>query len=591
MLLSALVDADRLDTERFTDARRSAIRGHPGTRPRPLGKLLEALDGHLDGLSRRARERTSGLAGDARLRAEAVLALRAGVLADCRAAAARPPGRHTLTVPTGGGKTLSALAFALAHALEHGLRRVIVVIPFTSIIDQTARVYREALGRLGRAAVIEHHSNLDPARESFRNRLASENWDAPVVVTTSVQFFESLFARRGTAVRKLHNVARSVVVFDEVQALPHHLRAPIFDGLNQLVEFYGVSALFCTATQPALDLDRAGRDPLPHLPGIREVVRDVPAAFAAVGGRVVASFPGDAAPTSWQDLAGRIGRHERVLAIVHRRDDARDLCRLLPEGTFHLSALMCAAHRREVLARIAEVMEDADLPCRVVSTTLVEAGVDLDFPVVFRALGGVDAMAQAAGRCNREGRLADPDGRPIPGRLVLFHAPTDPPRGLRLGRSTTATLLEEGRGLDLFDPTTYRRYFARYLADVHPDREAVMTAREARDFPEVERKFRMIDDEGQAPVVVPYGEAADRVERYRADPGRRTLRALQPYLVNAPQHAVDRLEAAGRIETIHDQVRWLPPDGGRQYDPRFGLQIDEAAPQDPNALIVDGPGP
>jgi CRISPR-associated endonuclease/helicase Cas3 len=580
MLFSALIDADRLDTERFMDEKKYATR----VESTPTADILEVLrrrvDAHLKGVAREARKWTDDLPDSARERAEALLSLRADVLAACRQAAERPPGRHTLTVPTGGGKTLAALAFALEHAKKHGLRRVIVVIPFTSIIDQTAGVFREAFGADLAGALIEHHSNLDPLHETVGNRLASENWDAPIIVTTSVQFFESLFTSRGTAARKLHNIARSVVVFDEVQTLPHHLRAPIFDALNQLVDHYGVSALFCTATQPALELKEVNRQDFPHLELITEVVPDVPAAFEAVKGRVVADFSRADAPTTWEELAAELKGHDRMLVIVQRRDDARDLCRLLPSDTFHLSALMCAAHRRQELARITAAMDNRKT-CRVISTTLVEAGVDLDFPVVYRALGGVDALAQAAGRCNREGRLLDAQGRPAPGRLIVFRSPKEPPPGLRLGADTTAALLEERGQLDLFNPETYQTYFRRYFADLDADANQVTVSRLARDFPEVDKRFRMIDDQGQVSVVVPFGDAAERIKAYRAVPDRRTLRALQPFIVNVPTREADFL--ASRLEVIHDQVLWLKP--GPQYNPRFGLIVDEIVPLPPGKLV------
>jgi len=581
MLFSALIDADRLDTERFMDEARASARGRSTPAEATLHALLDRVDAHLDGVARRAREGTEAMPEAARSRATAVLDLRAEVLAACRVAADRPPGRHSLTVPTGGGKTLAALTFALKHAIRHELRRVIVVIPFTSIIDQTARVYRDAFGSGLDGALIEHHSNLDPVIERVGNRLASENWDAPVVVTTSVQFFESLFARRGTAARKLHNIARSVVIFDEVQALPHHLRSPIFDALNQLVDHYGVSALFCTATQPALELRETNRQAFPHLKDVKEVVADVPAAFAAVGGRVVADVSRVGASRSWEDLAAEVKGHDQVLVIVQRRDDARDLCRLMPPGTFHLSALMCAAHRREVLARIAEAIK-SKRTCRVVSTTLVEAGVDLDFPVVYRALGGVDALAQAAGRCNREGRLTDAEGRPAPGRLIVFRAPSDPPPGLRHGATTTAVLLEQYGPLDLFHPESYRTYFYRYLAGIEPDANAVTTHRLARDFPKIEEAFRMIDDQGRESIVVPFGDAAKRIAAYRAAPNRGTLRALQPFIVDVPTREADAL--APQVEMIHEQARWIVSTA--QYDPRFGLIVDEIVPYAPQDLHI-----
>ncbi|WP_337177404.1 CRISPR-associated endonuclease Cas3'' [Paludisphaera sp.] len=586
MLFSALIDADRLDTERFMDREKWAVReaARPGVDI--LENLRERVDRHLETVASASRANSGGLSVEARSRAEAVLGLRAGVLAACRRAAAREPGRHSLTVPTGGGKTLAALAFGLDHAIRHGLRRVIVVIPFTSIIDQTAKVYREAFGGLA-DALVEHHSNLDPSWETYENRLASENWEAPVIVTTSVQFFESLFSARGTAARKLHNIARSVVVFDEVQALPHHLRTPIFDSLNRLVDHYGVSSLFCTATQPALDLARSNRQPFPNLPGVVEVVDDVQAGFAAVAGRVEVDFSRALTPMAWEELAAElIDHHPRVLAIVQRRDDARDLCRLLPTGTFHLSALMCAAHRRDVLARIAEALKEGG-PCRVVSTTLVEAGVDLDFPVVYRDLGGVDALAQAAGRCNREGRLADERGRPIPGRLIVFRSPSDPPPGLKLGAETTASLLAEQQGwLDLFDPATYRVYFSRYLDDVTPDSPDVMGARCDRDFPETQKRFRMIEDQARASIVVPYGEADRRIEAYRVAPGRSTLRALQPYVVDVPQSHFAVLLRGGVVETIHEQVHRLRPVGPDQYHRTLGLDVRGISPGSPGDWIA-----
>ena len=527
------------------------------------------------------RGRADNLAGIARERAEAVLGLRSEVLTGCRVAAGRPPGRHSLTVPTGGGKTLAALAFALRHAAEHGLRRVIVVIPFTSIIDQTAEVYRRAFGDDLEGLLIEHHSNLDPTRETEGNRLASENWDAPIIVTTAVQFFESLFSDRGTAARKLHNIAGSVVVFDEVQALPHPFRSPIFDALNQLVDHYGVSTLFCTATQPALGLRTVNRQPLPHLPGVVEVMPDVPGIFQAVGDRVVADFSRARSPIGWDELAGEIEGLDQVLAIVQRRDDARDLCRLLPDA-LHLSALMCPAHRRAVLARIKADL-DAGRPCRVVSTTLVEAGVDLSFPVVYRALGGVDALAQAAGRCNRSGRLVDARENPIPGRLIVFRPPTDPPPGLRLGAETTASMLAESGEIDLFDPATYEQYFQRLFSstDFKPG-NLVQTHRLARDFPEIATSFRMIDDRDQISIVVPYGDAWDRIREYQSHPDRKTLRALQPYLVNVPTRDAAFLTPC--LQLINDQVRWIasPP----QYDDRFGLVVDALVPQLPADLVV-----
>ncbi len=585
MLFSALVDADSLDTEAFCNPERSRVRDRAKGDETLLTRMKERLDAHLLRVADRGRERADSLPAGARERAEAVLDLRARVLAACRGRAKAPPGRRSLTVPTGGGKTLSALAYALEHAIKNGLRRVIVVIPFTSIIDQTAGVYRDAFGDDLAEFVIEHHSNLDPEREEYHSRLASENWDAPVVVTTSVQFFESLFSHKRSATRKLHNIARSVVVFDEVQTLPHELREPIFDALNELVDHYGVSALFCTATQPALSLKQVGLQDFPHLVDVEEVIDDVGAQFGAVADRVSVEFPEDDGPTTWEALAARVREHDRALAIVHRRDDARLLAEAVGPGTVHLSTRMCPTHRREVIERIRADLA-AGRPIRVVSTTLIEAGVDLDFPTVFRALGGADSCAQAAGRCNREGRLTDAEGYPIPGRLILFRAPSDPPPGLRLGLQVADTLRRSGDPLDLFDPTTFDRYFREYFSSINVDRTEVTLSRTERDFPEVDARFRIIEEDGKAGVVVPYGGFEAGVRDYERDPCRRTLRGLQPFLVNAHEHDLAFFRKEGLIQTIHEQVHVLRAPGP-QYDPTYGLIVDRVVPADPGALITD----
>jgi CRISPR-associated endonuclease/helicase Cas3 len=558
MMLSALVDADRLDTEadaaRF-GGRASARPEEPGG-PGRLAPLKAALDGRLEFLDGEAA-RASGPSDGMRQ-------LKPRVLAACREAARGPVGCRTLTVPTGGGKTLASLAYALDHALEHGLRRVIVVVPQTTVIDQTAGVLRLLFGS---EAVCEHHSRLDPEVDTEANRLAAENWGVPVVVTTSVQFFESLLGDRASSLRKLHNIARSVVVFDEVQALPHGLRDPICEVLNQLRDHYGCSLLFCTATQPALDRPEAGGRPLGHVRDVVEVIPDVPALYRLAAGRVAVEWPEGPEPMPWAALAARVAGERAALAIVHRRADARRLCELLPEGTRHLSAAMCAAHRRRVVLSVRRALRWG-IAARLVSTTLIEAGVDISFPVVFRALGGLDALAQAAGRCNRQGELRGPDGRPVPGRLVVFRADSSPPEGLALGRSTTATLLAERGPLDLDDPATHRLYFGRYLADTLTDRTDVMGARRRHDFPEVRRRSRMIPGE-DATVIVPYGDAAAAVAAYRAAPSRATLRALQPYAVTVPASALARL--AGMVEPLHEGLAWLPPGAGGPYHPEFGL--------------------
>ena len=409
MLFSCLVDADFLDTEAFMSQGKAEARNG----------FMAMAD-----LEKRLAERLAQMTQDVAVRGEAdsqVNRKRAEVLLACLAKAECPPGVFSLTVPTGGGKTLSSLAFALRHAVRHGKRRVIYAIPYTSIIEQTAGIFRSIFGDEN---VIEHHSNVevDDKQETARSRLACENWDAPLIVTTNVQLLESLFASRTSRCRKLHNLVGSIVVLDEAQLLPVPYLQPVVDVLRLLVKDYGVTLVLCTATQPTLE-SRNGFDQARQLRGfaageIREIVDDVAGLYAALE-RVKVHLPADLkTPCNWDQLAPQIAGHDAVLAVVGRRADARELyTRVMAEdraGLWHLSGLMCAQHRSEAIADIKQALVtrrqalaagQTPAPIRVISTQLVEAGVDIDFPVVYRALAGLDSIAQAAGRCNREGRL------------------------------------------------------------------------------------------------------------------------------------------------------------------------------------------
>lgn len=542
-VFSALTDADFLDTERFYEGVERQL-GAP-----PIAALRDRLDAFIDGLA-------------AQKEGSAVNEMRSRVLRDCRAAAELPPGVFTLTVPTGGGKTLASLAFALRHAAKHDLRRVIVVIPYTSIIEQTAKVYREALGP---EAIIEHHSSLDPDRETARNRLASENWDAPVVVTTSVQFFESVYANRPSRCRKLHRIANSAVVFDEVQTFPPRLLKPIESALGQLVSHYGVTTVFCTATQTTLTL-----------PPAREIVKNVRGEFAAVEERCKVLLPESREPVTWESLTQELRRHGSVLAIVDRRADAERLARLVGDGCIHLSARMCAAHRSVALDEIKWRLR-AGRPCRVVATQLVEAGVDVDFPEVYRAMAGADSLAQAAGRCNREGRLSS-------GRLHVFIAPTQPPRDLRPARQTAEMLWNRGL-LDLENPDLFPEYF-RQLYSVLPDDPGVLAAERGLCFEESARKFRMIDDDGTIAVVAPYGAAAYRVADIRNGLTRTGLRRLQPFLVGLYKQEVEQLLNAGALEELDDGLYCTVVGFERIYDQWFGFSWQGTPAAEPESLIA-----
>ncbi|HEX5502614.1 MAG TPA: CRISPR-associated helicase Cas3' [Thermomicrobiales bacterium] len=551
MVFSALVDADCLDTEaHFNPDRAGAREGAPD---------LAALWAELD--SNQARLLLDVEKASVTPLQREVNAVRREVYEACLAAAAQAPGFFRLTVPTGGGKTRSGLAFALRHALAHGLGRVIVAIPYTSIIEQTAEVYREIFDDA--RAVLEHHSAVagrereDDAPvtpELLWARLAAENFDAPIVVTTTVQLFESLLGARTSACRKLHHLARSVIVLDEVQTLPPHLLAPTLDVLRRLVANYGVSVVLCTATQPALDESPGFKG----IASVREIVPDAARHFKVLE-RVQYQWPEEGERWSWERVADELRGAPRAMAVVNTKADALAILAALDDpDALHLSTLLCGAHRRAVLAEVRRRL-DAGEPCRLVATQVVEAGVDLDFPVVLRALGPLDRIVQAAGRCNREGRL---DGL---GRVVVFEPEEgrQPPGAYRAGSDVTQVLLRAAAGdPNLHDPATFSAYFRRYYASLDLDREKVEERRRALDYPEVARRYRLIDDDAVSVVVRYRGKGDEREEAganvdallaaLRAHPerSRSLVRRLQPYIVGVRQRLLDRYAGEGLAEEV-----------------------------------------
>ncbi|MBK6789805.1 MAG: CRISPR-associated endonuclease Cas3'' [Betaproteobacteria bacterium] len=593
MLFSALVDADFLDTEAYLNRGRAEARaGFP-----PLADYLTRLDAHLDAMAGRVRA-----AGRAE---EPVMRARARVLSDCRAAAGQPPGVFSLQVPTGGGKTLASLAFALRHAVAHGLQRVIVAIPYTSIVEQTADVLG---GIFGRDNLVEHHSQADTAadRETARSRLACENWDAPLVVTTNVQLFESLFAARTSRCRKLHRVQRSVIILDEAQTLPPPFLQPTLDALRLLVNHYGATLVSCTATQPVLS-DITRFDPRASLRGLtrggdrpREIVQAVQPLYAQLE-RVRLHWPADlGAPEEIGAVAARLAAEPAALAIVNTRRDAADLVRALdaaaPDGepTLHLSAAMCGQHRADVIARIRHRLDvrraGAAAALRVVATQLVEAGVDIDFPVVFRALTGLDAIAQAAGRCNREGRLGARGGRvevfvrPIPAMLAAL---------VRAALATRA-VLGDARP-EALRPELFSDYFKHWYAQFSTDEKKVLPMlRASPDFDlrlrSAARAYRLIDDQDQVAVVVPYtpdGGADPRhglaLAALRAGTAERWhLRVLQRSVVQARQREV--LAGLARGDFSEPVPGWFVLNDEQRYSRRFGL-LAEGAVLDAPSLV------
>ena len=575
MLFSALVDADFLDTERYMDPEKFASRNTWPT----LDSLALLFDTHMAQLSANAL-------------ATPVNTLRADILKQSRAAAKLVPGLFSLTVPTGGGKTLSAMAFALDHARQHGKRRVIHVIPYTSIVEQTADVFRGIFGE----AVIEHHSNAEssPDDETLASRLACENWDAPIVVTTNVQFFESLFASRTSRCRKLHNVVGAVVVLDEAQMLPPEFLQPILDVLNLLTRYYGVTVVLSTATQPAL-VSRQYFDAKQNLRGlddVREIIADPDALYAALE-RVNVQLPSDwHQPIGWQQIAEVLAAHHSVLAIVNTRKDARALWEAMPQGTLHLSAQMCGAHRSQVIEDIKARLK-AGVSTRVVSTQLIEAGVDVDFPVVYRALAGLDSMAQAAGRCNREGRLNDK------GKVAVFVPPKPAPPGLlRQGECASRTVLQGALGSP-FTRANFAAYFQRLYYGCQLDKAGICellsmayqmlsAADLAVDFRTAAERFKLIDDEDSQPVIVRYrgkdGQSSE-IDKWlgllrRDGPQRWLMRKLQRHTVNLHRSQAQTLLARGDIEGLLPGLYVQVNDW--QYNPEIGLDLEpvQLRPQD-----------
>lgn len=567
------MDADFLDTEAHFKAPVAARRSGFVA----IAELARRLHSHLDAMAQRVQ--ADGLAHTR------VMQARTQVQQACLEQAARPPGVFTLTVPTGGGKTLSSLAFALEHARQHGLRRVVYAIPYTSIIEQTASVLA---GIFGSDQVIEHHSQAEAAAgdETSASRLACENWDAPLIVTTNVQLFESLFASRTSRCRKLHRLAGSVIVLDEAQMLPPEFLQPILYTLNLLLAHYRISLVLCTATQPVLT-DQVHFDASKNLCGLptpHPIIAAPQPLFEQLR-RTEVHWPADLhTAIELPALADQVQTDACALVILNTRKDAIGLARLLPrDGMLHLSAAMCGAHRAQVItelrARLARRAEGADVPLHVVSTQLIEAGVDVDFPVVWRALSGLDSIAQAAGRCNREGRLAHRLGqvrvvvRPIPKMLGQLNSAAE----------TTRSLLATGLP-DALAPEAFERYFKLFYARQHSlDKHGIVELLTERggamefNFRSAAERFKLIDDEDQASLLIPLHHQLPGHEHLQpliaklagGDTDRWLLRSVQRYVLNIRQGQLDELLKTRSVTPLASGLYLL--DDEHRYDLRFGL--------------------
>jgi CRISPR-associated endonuclease/helicase Cas3 len=575
MIFSCLIDADRIDTERFYAAVEGRIvdRAWP-VLPEIVDRMIADFDAHMAGLNKSDTP---------------VNRLRGDILAHVRAKAAAPRGVFTLNVPTGGGKTLASLAFALDHARHHGMDRIVTAIPFTSVIDQTAGIFRKVLGD---AVVLEHHSaieeeNCSKSEARDKLRLAMEDWAAPVIVTTNVQLFESLFADRSSRCRKLHNLANAVIVLDEAQTIPLPVLRPAVAALDELARNYGCTIVLCTATQPALAAPAfAGGF---QLGPDSELAPDPPSLHAALR-RFQLKFTGDMTDDG---LVAALGDHDQALVIVNSRAHALALYQAVLDagldGAVHLTTRQTAADRRTILADVRQRLKEG-VACRLIATSLVEAGVDLDFPLVWRAEAGLDQIAQAGGRCNREGR------RPAGESIVTVFRPTEakPPREIE-GLIGDMARMRDHHADDPLSPAALRDYFGEVYwrkGDAGLDRlhakdldgadvtlkvlDAFSVGSGKSDFAyrTVGENFRLIES-GLAPVIVAHDEkprqTLDALRAGRLTPGAAAQR-LQSYTVQVPPKARRKLIDNGHVrfvEKFGDQFAELMTGG--LYKPETGL--------------------
>jgi CRISPR-associated endonuclease/helicase Cas3 len=569
MLYSSLVDADFLDTELYMNQEQAAKRGGYCSIPELLHRYNKTIK-QLDESSVDSR----------------VNQIRRYIRTMCIQRASDEQGIFALTVPTGGGKTLSSLAFALEHAQKHNLDRIIYVIPYTSIIEQNADVFRWAVGE---DQVVEHHSSLEESDSTPKSRLASENWDAPIIVTTSVQFFESLFAAKPSRCRKLHNIVKSVVILDEAQLVPIEFLEPILKTMQLLVDHYHVTFVISTATQPDFKEHMIDGNQFPGLSNIKEIMGDndeVRSLYQSLE-RCQVKFPEDLhGISSWEEISQELQQYDQVLCVVSDRKSCRDLHKLMPAGTYHLSAMMCGQHRSEIIKKIKQKLTNGE-SVRVISTQLVEAGVDLDFPVVYRALAGLDSIAQAAGRCNREGNL------PEKGKVIVFNPPKKAPIGiLRKAADTTKSILLANKSdplsLDMFNKYFSQLYWKANSLDqkdivalLDPYKNDLQEC--SINFRLAAEKFSIIDDSQIETILVRYGQGEKYIDLLKINgPDRWLMRKLQRFTVNVYKLDFNQLKQRGSIEEVYPKIFALASN--LDYSEDIGILVEET-PFDPEKFI------
>lgn len=569
MIFSCLVDADFFDTENFYDEKKSLLR----ERDISIKELKEKLDKHLDSIFKKT--------ADSSLNKE-----RSEVMKCCLKKAEGGPGFYTLTVPTGGGKTFSSLSFALKHASKNDMRKVIYVIPYTSIIEQNADVFKEALGN---NCVLEHHSNYDykegaddESENDYKMKLSAENWNMPIIATTNVQFFESLFSNRSSRCRKLHNIVNSVIILDEAQMLPVEYLKPCLYALSELVINYKCTVVFCTATQPAI---KEYQGLLPDYITPVEIMDDPEGLYKRL----------KAVNTKWvgevkqEALVEKIAEYKQALCIVNTRKSARELYESLKvikhEGIYHLSAAMYPAHRSKIINDMKNKLKDG-LDCIVISTQLMEAGVDIDFPVVFREIAGLDSIAQAAGRCNRERKQKSADV------FVFKIEGKKPPRGFL---SRTADVAREVIDLntesDVLGLGNIKKYFEKLysLEGEGLDGKNILKRIE-QNAGRAEYPFRSISDDfniiqnNTYSLVVNKDDAKKIIEdAKRSQFPWSYARKLQRFTVQVYKQDYNKLLKAKKLELIKDAIFVLDESA---YSDEVGVNIKEEENERPSDYII-----
>lgn len=572
MIFSCLVDADWLDTELFMDNQKSETR--------TTGTTIQQK--HLDCFNQYMKQFTEEAKSDN------VYKTRQIILEQAKEGGRQESGIYTMTVPTGGGKTLSSLAFSLNHCIEQNKRRVIYAIPFTSIIEQTAHNYRDVFKQLDEEVVLEHHCNIDSAIQTKQSQLATENWDMPLVVTTTVQLFESLFASKPSSCRKLHNIVNSVVVIDEIQSLPPQQLNPIIHAINELSKNYGVTFLMMTATPTGWQArhNPLGKKELNELEIKDELIVNPQQHYDSLKRVEYHRLNIAITDNDSKELIQHIAQHSSALIIVNTIKQAKQLFQAISngnehdEGLFHLSTHMCPLHRRHTISQIKERLRE-NQPTKVVSTQLVEAGVDLDFPVVYRAIAGLDSIIQAAGRCNREGELDKGD-------VYIFDAPT-PEGAITFGRQAMSSIYAQHNAKDVFNNVDIvLNYFCQYFAEFSSHDQSSTLTKLTTDkgcniqFRTVAKDFKMIEETDKQVIFVDYAttdqerlqiknflsmlDNSNEIEKW-------LLRKLQPYGVSLYQWQITELEKENQIRKS-DCGYWVIAGGG-VYDDKLGFLIED----------------